>query len=577
MKKNEIEFGKFKDLAYQRPNYDEAKEKLKECISKVKKAKSFEEVDEALHIYEDILANIGTNAQIAGIRATLDTFDAYYEEEDFINSKEMSSLSLVTKKLNQAFLDSKFKEDLNNKYGSLFITTIENEMKLINSSVLSNFSKEKKLCQKYDKVVAQCKTSFRGEECNFYGLLKHMESTDRSERKEAFLAWANLYEQASDKLDDIYDQLVAIRCDSASKLGFKNYTDNAYLNLKRFDYNQNDVKIFREQVKKYVVPEVAKLYQDQAKRLDVYKLQWYDEQLFYPTGNANPIGTKDELVKKAKDMYKELSKETGTYFNFMVKHDLFDLETKPGKAMGGYCTFIDNYKAPFIFANFNGTSADVDTLTHEAGHAFQAYTASRNIDLLSQTWGGYETSEIHSMSMELFTHPWMDKFFGEKADQYRYFHLASCLMAIPYLVSVDEFQHQVYAKPSMTAKERREVWHKIELEYMPWRDYDGNKFLSEGGFWMQKQHIFLDPFYYVDYAIAQTCAFQFYIRNLQNHTEAWKDYLSLCKAGGSKGFKELLTLANLKNPLEEGTLKDVIPEIVNEINKLKEKANNKNK
>lgn len=215
--------------------------------------------------------------------------------------------------------------------------------------------------------------------------------------------------------------------------------------------------------------------------------------------------------------------------------------------------------APFIFSNFNGTSADVDVLTHEAGHAFEAYTAAKTQPLSEMVWSTSEVDEIHSMSMEHFAYPYADKFFGEEAaDKYRYAHLVGALTCIPYLVSVDEFQHRVFEKPAMTAKERRAVWHEIEQKYLPWRDYDGNEFLSEGGFWMQKQHIFLYPFYYVDYALAQVCAFQFFAKDRADHQTAWTDYLALCRAGGSRGYFALLDLAHLDNPFREGTVAKVM-------------------
>ena len=169
-----------------------------------------------------------------------------------------------------------------------------------------------------------------------------------------------------------------------------------------------------------------------------------------------------------------------------------------------------------------------------------------------------EVAEIHSMTMEHFAYPWMNAFFGEKADDYRYAHLMSALEVIPYMVCVDEFQHKVFENIGMTAKERRAIWHQLELTYMPWRNYDGHKFLEEGGFWMQKQHIFVNPFYYIDYALAQICAFQFFERSKKEPEKAWDDYYRLCQAGGSKGYFALLELAGLKNPFVDGTVEEVV-------------------
>jgi M3 family oligoendopeptidase len=273
------------------------------------------------------------------------------------------------------------------------------------------------------------------------------------------------------------------------------------------------------------------------------------------------------MVAIAQDMYRELSPETGEFFDFMVKYDLFDLESKQGKRPGGYCTGIANEKAPFIFSNFNGTSADVDVLTHEAGHAFAFYTASR-CHLLAESWfSTSEVAEIHSMTMEHFTYPWMGKFFGDGLDKYLYSHLCGALGVIPYLVSVDEFQHRVFENPGMSADARRAVWKSIEEKYMPWRDYDGQPYMESGGFWMQKQHIFMFPFYYIDYALAQMCAFEFYLRMLDDRSVAWQDYLKLCKAGGSLPYTDLLAVARLSSPFAQGTVEKVVDGIMAEIQK----------
>ncbi len=392
-----------------------------------------------------------------------------------------------------------------------------------------------------------------------------MQSTDRQERKEAMTAWGDLYEEIAPKLDEIYDKMVALRAGMAKKLGFDSYIDYIYLARGRYDYGAKDVEEFRRQVREVIVPLCRRLREEQAARLGVEKLCYYDEALVFPEGNAVPEGDRAELVEKARRMYRELSKETGEFFDFMADHDMFDLETKQGKRGGGYCTFLPEYKSPFIFANFNGTNADVNVLTHEAGHAFEAYTASRNIKLMDMVFSSYEVAEIHSMTMEYFTHPWMELFFGDKAGRYLYSHVMEALEAVPYMVCVDEFQHKVFENPSMTAFDRRKVWKELEKVYLPWRDYDGHKFLEEGGFWMQKQHIFLFPFYYIDYALAQMGAFEFYGRMKKDRDQAWKDYYRLCQAGGSKGYFELLDLAGLSSPFAEGTVKRAVEGLMEDL------------
>ncbi len=562
---------KFKDLEYVRPDLKAISKEIKAAAKVIKSAKDYSTFKEGYTRAEAAFVQLYNAQSIASIRNDMDKTDAFYESEVAYLAKNSTSVQLALVSALKAVVKSKFRSRFDEEYGSFLTKNLEESLKLSNLQSMLLKIKEGNLERQYSKDAATCKTTFKGEECNFYGLLKHMESTDRLERKEAFEAWADLYESVSDKLDETYDKLIPLRLKIAKSCKYDNYIDYIYKARQRYEYTSKEVEQFRDSVRDIIVPVCTKLYKQQEERLGIDKMHFYDESLVFPEGNALPIGTKDELVEKARQMYLAMSKETGEYFNFMVEHELFDLETRPGKHLGGYCTFLPAEKAPFIFSNFNGTSADVDVLTHEAGHAFEAYTASRYQKSLLSVSSTSEINEIHSMSMEHFAYPYMESFFGEKADQYRYSHLCSALCSIPYLVSVDEFQHRVFEEPTLNAKERRIVWKKIEEKYMPWRDYDGNEFLTGGGFWMQKQHIFLYPFYYVDYALAQICAFQFFIRDRKDHQEAWNSYLTLCKEGGSQGYFELLNSVGLKSPFERETVATVTEEIEQIIEEFAEK------
>jgi M3 family oligoendopeptidase len=248
-----------------------------------------------------------------------------------------------------------------------------------------------------------------------------------------------------------------------------------------------------------------------------------------------------------------------------------DLVAKRGKESGGYCTFIEDYKAPFIFSNFNGTSGDIDVLTHEAGHAFQVYR-SRDLDIPEYYWPTYEACEIHSMSMEFLTWPWMELFFKEDTEKYKFSHLSGALIFLPYGVAVDEFQHFVYENPNASPVERKQAWRKIEMEYLPHRDYEGNEFLEHGGYWQRQSHIYQSPFYYIDYTLAQICAFQFWKRSTEKDETAWEDYLNLCQLGGSKSFLDLVESANLKSPFVDGTVQSVVKVIDEWLSTVDDKA-----
>lgn len=558
---------KFSEIKYQRPDIEALKACVVEATAKASEAASFEEIRDAYLELQEKEKAVDTMYTLASIRNTIDTTDEFYDKEMAWLREEYAKTIPEFNAWQKALAKSKFRKELEEEFGLQLFRLIDADLLTSDERIIQEAIREGEIKQQYQKTSAAAKTDFRGEDCNFYGLLKHMQSTDRAERKEAFEAWAKLYEKISPDLEAQYAELVKIRDTKAKKMGFKSYTEMAYIARGRFDYTQEDAAKFREQVRTIITPAAALVHEAQRKRLGVDKLRYYDEGLKFPDGNALPIGSEKELVEKALQMYRAMSPETGEFFDFMKEYELYDLETRPGKHMGGYMTRLPLYQAPFIFSNFNGTEADVDVLTHEAGHAFQGYLAMRSIPISALCGSTSEINEIHSMSMEHFAYPWMESFFGENYEKYITAHLFGALCTIPYLVSVDEFQHEVYAKPDMTPAEWRKVWHDIEKKYMPWRDYDGNEFLEGGGFWMQKQHIFLYPFYYIEYALAQVCAFQYYGRMKEDRKAAWEDYLRLCRAGGTKGYFELLEIGNLLNPFKEGTVEKSTAHVIEEIKK----------
>lgn len=556
---------KFSELEYVRPDMEKAGEAVKACVKAMKTAASYAEFRDAYMEYVKLDTELATAKSIAHIRNTVNLMDEYYEKEMAYFNAEMPKYQLLVKEMGTVILESPFKKDMEAEFGRILIQNLEAGQLLSGEAVVEDKVKEADLASLYSKTVAAASADFHGEKLNTYGLLKHMQSIDRSERREAFLAWAGLFESIAPEIDRIYDGLVKLRAGMAEKLGFENFVPMGYLARRRYDYTAKELSVFRKQVREVIVPACEVLFERQREALGLDKLHYYDESVGSPEGNPVPVGGRDYLVAQAQKMYRELSPESGEFFDFMVQYDLFDLEAKKGKRVGGYCTTLPLYHAPFIFSNFNGTEADVNVLTHEAGHAFAGFTAAKFQKLPELCHSTSEINEIHSMGMELWTYPWMELFFGEQADQYRREHLADALKKIPYMVCVDEYQHRVYEKPDMTAMERRKVWRELEKVYMPWRDYDGNEFLENGGFWMQKQHIFLYPFYYVDYAMAQIGAFEFYTKMKENRTAAWEDYYNLCKAGGSKGYFELLAEAKLHNVLEEGAVREALAGVLAEL------------
>lgn len=551
---------KFSEFTYQRPNIQDVKESFKGLLEQFNGASNFEEQDVIMEKINKLRSEVETMGQLVSVRHSIDTTDEYYkEEQDFFDEVGPLYQGMVTEYY-AALINSKFRSELEGKWGKQLFGIAELTLKTFKPEIIEDLQQENKLTTEYQKLLASAKINFEGEELNLAQLVPFQQSTDRDMRKRANEARYNFFIENESKFDEIYDKLVKLRHKIAKELGYENFVELAYARLNRTDYNSEMVANFRKQVEEYIVPVASKLKERQAKRIGVDKLKYYDERFSFKTGNPTPKGDPDWILNNGKKMYQELSPQTHEFFTFMVENELMDLVSKKGKGPGGYCTYISEYKSPFIFSNFNGTADDIDVLTHEAGHAFQVYE-SRGYQVPEYGFPTLEACEIHSMSMEFFTWPWMELFFKEDTSKYKFSHLSEALIFIPYGVTVDEFQHFIYDNPELTPAERKQAWRNIEKKYLPHRNYVGNDYLERGGFWYQQGHIFGSPFYYIDYTLAQICAFQFWKKSNDNREEAWSDYLTLCKAGGSKSFVDLVKLANLKSPFEDGCVKWVIDDI----------------
>lgn len=547
---------KFEDYKYEKVDIKEFSKQFNHHIERFNESKTFQEQNDEMTKLIEMRNHFETMATLVEIRQSIDTKDEFYDKEkNYYDEIRPIYQGLVTNYY-KSLINSKFKNDLVDEWGEWIFKIAELEIKTYSDEIVEDLKLENKLSTKYSKLLASAEIEYDGKVLNLSQMGPYLQSKDREVRKEAAEKATEFFEENETKFDEIYDKLVKLRDGMAKKLGFDNFTELGYLRMGRSEYGPKEVAVFREQVLKNIVPIANKIRKKQEKRLGLDKIKYYDEPLEYLTGNAKPKGDKDWMVNKAKKMYAELSPETNEFFEFMTDKNLLDLETKPGKSMGGYCTYIPEYKSPFIFANFNGTSADVDVLTHEAGHAFQNFR-SRDFSIPEYIWPTLEACEIHSMSMEFITWPWMNLFFREETDKYKYSHLSSGILFIPYGVTVDEFQHWVYENPEASPEERKETWRKIEKKYLPLKDYDGKDFYERGGYWFRQGHIFRDPFYYIDYTLAQICAYQYWIKFNQDRNSAWKDYLKLCDAGGSKPFLELVKYGNLESPFKKETVENI--------------------
>lgn len=547
---------KFEEYPLVVPSLEELSKEYEKLIAKLENAKN---ADEQINTFRQVMKfddHVETMFTIISIRYSLDTTNETYAHAQDVMDEVAPQLQVYSEKINKIMLNSPYRKELEDAFGSYLFKQLELALKCFDAKIIEDLQKENKLVSKYDKVMAGAKIKFNGQTYNLSQMGKFTTDVDRNVRKKATKAVAKFFEKNHEEIGQIYDDLVHVRDNMAKKLGFKNFIELGYARLGRLDYNDKDVANYRKQIQEVFVPIWVKLFKRQMKRIKIRSPRFYDLGLNYLTGNPRPIGDAHFLVEQARTMYKEMSKETGEFFDFMTENHLMDLEARPGKQGGGYMTYLAEYKSPFIFSNFNGTSGDVDVLTHEFGHAYQGY-CSRNIKVPSYRSPTLEACEIHSMSMEFFAWPWMDKFFGENADKYRYAHLADAMMFLPYGVTVDEFQHFVYENPNATHVERCAKWREIEKKYTPLKNYKGFDVYEEGNLWLRQSHIFQTPFYYIDYTLAQVVAFQFLVEMHKNQPRAWAKYNRLCKMGGKYPFTELLNHAHLRNPFEDGSLKKI--------------------
>lgn len=546
----------FQEYAYQHMDALSLQKQLSELAEQIQQAKTIEQVQDYIKKVDTIRRFVATQVSLVEIRHTVDTKDAYYTKEQEYLDTVLPELEKDYEKINRALLESSFLEELKHRLPETFFLQKEMDLKAFDPIIIEDMQEENRLMTKYQALIASAEIPFDGEIYNLSSLEVKTNSSDRIVRKRALQAYWNWFEQHEEEVAQIFDQMIKVRTRMAQKLGYDNFIALGYARMHRYDYNQEDVAKYRRQVLKDVVPLCSALYKRQQKRLGYDTLHAWDEKVEFLQGNPTPKYDRAELVKRAQKMYHELSKETGVFFDFMVEHELLDLDSKPGKAAGGYCTFMPDYKSPFIFANFNQTQHDAEVLTHEAGHAYQIYE-SRDIYPSDCVWPTYESCEIHSMSMEFFTHPWMQSFFEEDVNRYYYSHMAGSLKFLPYGVLVDHFQYEVYTHPEMSHKERMDTWRRLEKEYLPHKNYEEVEILERGGWWMRQAHIFMSPFYYIDYTLAQVCAMQFWARMENKDPKAFEDYQHICKIGGTLPFRKIVKEAGLIVPFEEGCLAQV--------------------
>ncbi|MCW8306296.1 M3 family oligoendopeptidase [Acidiphilium sp. PA] len=519
------------------------------------------EIAEAAARFDRLRREIGTWGALVELRFQQNTDDAGAKAALDYRDELLPAAQNHETAFKRRMLDHDDRTAIVHAVGANAVALWDLDIGIFRPEIEADLEQEAKLAARYTELTASVQIEIDGRTVNYEGMAPYREHIDRALRHEAEQKIDAFFGENAAELDQIYDELVKLRHGIARKLGYESFIPLAYKRMRRLDYGPDEVARYRDAIATHVTPLVAQIMERRRTIFGWDKVFAWDERIVDPLGNPTPLGGHDELVAAGQAMYDRMDPEIARFYEAMNQGGFLDLKNRPAKGNGGFCTSFDTVGMPFIFANFVGTSGDIDVLTHEMGHAFQ-YFSSRALPSVDDLWPGSETAEIHSMSFEFFAYPHAELLVGtDAAARYRQMHLIGALTFLPHGACLDHFQHEVYANPDMTPAERRAVWRKLERHYLPWRDYGDLANGADGGSWQQVLHLYLMPFYMIDYALAQCCALQFWTRSRKNYAVALADYIALCRRGGSAPFLELVASAGLISPFAPGALEASVAEV----------------
>ncbi|NVN11924.1 M3 family oligoendopeptidase [Nguyenibacter vanlangensis] len=465
--------------------------------------------------------------------------------------------------IKRRLLDDPNRAGLLHAVGTHTVRLWETDITTFDTRLRPALEEESRLAADYTALLAAARVTIGDRTVNLSGLAPFAEDLDRTVRHQAERARWDVFAGHGAQLDTLYDRLVHVRDGMARTLGYDNYVALGYRRMRRVDYGPQDVARFRDEIRAHVVPLVAAIMENRRLTMNWDRLRAWDEPLIDPLGNPRPAGGHDLLLERARTMFDRMGGDLGPFYAGMVQGGYLDLQNRPGKAGGGFCTAFPSIGMPFIFANFNGTPHDIAVFTHEMGHAYQNWK-SRDLPGIDLLWPTMDAAEINSMALEFLTWPHIDLMVEDgAAERFRRAHLIGALAFLPYGACVDHFQHEVYARPDMSPQDRHATWLQLERLYMPWRDWGDLAWPAKGGRWQAQGHIYRSPFYYIDYALALCCAMQFWLRARKDRHGTMATYTDLCALGGAQPFTGLLAAAGLESPFAPGTLTDIVAEAEN--------------
>ena len=516
----------------------------------------------------NLAEHISETGALLYIGMTCDTENSEKKDE-FLNFVEnvRPKLSEFSDKLNRRIIDHSSLEDLPERY-NLMIRGIESDIEIFRVENIPLGVEQTKLVTKAQGITGAMTVEFEGKERTFPEMRGFLESNDRTQRKEAWKSMVNRWMENSEELSEIFDKLIKIRHQIALNAGFKSYTDYMFRAMHRFDYSVEDCLIFHKSIEEICMPIVKKINSERKSSFGLNKLSPWDVNEKSGSGPdiagklpLRPFETVDEMVTKLSQLFHNMSNDLGAKFDKLVEMDTLDLETRKGKAPGGYQYYLEKSRIPFIFMNAAGLQGDLETMIHESGHAFHSLYCG-HLELIDERDYPIEFAEVASMSMELLTQPGWSIFYEEQedADRAKISHLEGVIFLLPWIATIDAFQHWIYANPEHTREERKLQWISLRERFGSVMDWDGNEDFRELS-WQQQGHLFGVPFYYVEYGIAQLGALQLWQTHRKNPKKALKDYSNAMELGNTKTLPDLFAAAELELGFDAEHLNSLIGEV----------------
>jgi oligoendopeptidase F len=536
-----------------------------------RKINSVKELDQWLKDISEVEAVVSEDACWRQIRMTCDTTDKALEDAFVYFCMEIQPrLQLYADKLNRKFIDCEYTKQLDQPKYFTYLRNVKKSIDLFREENIPLQAELNVMQQQFGVIAGKMTVEVNGQEYTLQQAAKFLENPDRRLREEVYRKIQERRLQDKEELHRLYSQLIERRDKVAKNAGFANYRDYKFVELGRFDYAKEDCFRFHEAVKLHVLPLVEKIYKYKKEKLGVDTLRPWDTEA-QPEGiePLHPFKTGTELLSKTEQCFTEMYSFFADCLSKMDAMHHFDLESRKGKAPGGYNCPLAESGAPFIFMNAAGQMDDVTTMVHEGGHAVHSFLA-HHLELNAFKEYPMEIAEFASMAMELFSMNHWHVFFNNKEELQRAkeHQLERVITIFPWIATIDKFQHWVYENPSHTIEERTAKWVDILNEFTPVNiDIVGLEEYRRTG-WQRQLHLFEVPFYYIEYGIAQLGAIGMWMQYNQNSQQALQNYIKALSLGGTKTLPELYAAAGLKFDFSSEHIKTLMEFVNGEIEKL---------